>query len=190
MKVARWGKEVAEGMDSRLTGGGREELAKGREGRKGWRKKVKLIFVRAWAPSLSLSLFLYPSFFSPPPSFFPSSGSVRKVSPAYLARKLLGIRGTLIPQIDDFTKWYEAVWENGESHGKKDKLGQQDVARSPFFSRPCWRSNYFPETREDISVLFELWQTFVRDQKFKLSQFLLSRIMLFFLFFFFFGLVV
>ena len=41
MKVARWGKEVAEGMDN----GWREELAKG--WRKGWRKKVKLIFVRS-----------------------------------------------------------------------------------------------------------------------------------------------
>lgn len=41
MKVARWGKEVAEGMDN----GWREELAKG--WRKGWRKKVKLIFVQA-----------------------------------------------------------------------------------------------------------------------------------------------
>lgn len=41
MKVAGWGKEVAEGMDN----GWREELAKG--WRKGWRKKVKLIFVRA-----------------------------------------------------------------------------------------------------------------------------------------------
>ena len=155
--MARWGKEVAEGMDSRLTGGGREELAKGREREEGLEKKSETNFRSSLSSlSLSLSLFLYPSFFSPPPSFFPSSGSVRKVSPAYLARKLLGIRGTLIPQIDDFTKWYEAVWENGESHGKKDKLGQQDVARSPFFSRPCWRSNYFLETREDISVLFEL----------------------------------
>lgn len=158
--MARWGKEVAEGMDSRLTGGGREELAKGREREEGLEKKSETNF-RSSLSSLSLSLSLPISFlfFPLPPLpflFFPSSGSVRKVSPAYLARKLLGIRGTLIPQIDDFTKWYEAVWENGESHGKKDKLGQQDVARSPFFSRPCWRSNYFPETREDISVLFEL----------------------------------
>ena len=79
MKVARWGKEVAEGMDSRLTGGGREELAKGREREEGLEKKSETNFRSSLSSlSLSLSLFLYPSFFSPSP-LFPSSSSLPPV---------------------------------------------------------------------------------------------------------------
>ena len=121
MKVAEWRKSQHGERGGRKGGGSstnrqEEELAKGR---KGGGKKVKLIFVRAWALSLSLSLSRSLSL-----SSFLRSIVGSKSFPCLPSRKLPGIRGTLIPQIDDFTKWYEAVWENGESHGKKDKPAQ------------------------------------------------------------------
>lgn len=75
MKVARWGKEVAEGME-RVEGRTSEGVEEGLE------KKSETNF-RSSLSSLSLPIsFLFPSFFS-------SSGSVRKVSPAYLAGSCL-----------------------------------------------------------------------------------------------------
>lgn len=72
MKVARWGKEVAEGMDSRLRGGGREELAKGREREEGLEKKSETNFRSSLSSlSLSLSSYILPFFLLPPLSSLP-----------------------------------------------------------------------------------------------------------------------
>lgn len=161
MRVAGCRKSQRGGGSS--TNGEEEELAKGW---KGSGKKVKLIFVRAWA--LSLSLFFTRSlslshllFFSS----FPVPWVGSKSFPCLPSRKLLGIRGTLIPQIDDFTKWYEAVWENGESHGKKDKLAQPAGCCSFYLLNHA--GNVPPFCRllgyRSRVICTRTWQTFLRD---------------------------